>query len=706
MVDINTPSNRTWILGLVAGAISAAILAYAALGSAVAPITYSAGVGGQVISTSVSQNKLIGRGATSGTGVMQEITLGTNLTLSGTTLNATDTDTGITQLTGDVTAGPGSGSQAATIPNNTVTYAKMQDVSAASKLLGRGDSGSGDPQEINLGTGLSMSGTTLNGTSTSPGYTTTATASGTTTLTASSMPQQFFTGTLGQTVIMPVTSTLTLGQQFVIVAASGTGTITIQSSGGNTINAIAGGMKATLTCILTSGTTAASWNMQIDGAQFYTGTNGGAGSTLVLDTSPTITSPSLVGPFLNTPANGILTNCTGLPLTTGVTGILPPTNGGTNNAFTGFTGPTTSIKTFTLPNASATILTDNAAVTVGQGGLGITSGTSGGIPYYSGTSTIASSAALTNHALVIGGGAGATPKTIAALTNGQMAIGSTGADPVPATITAGTGITVTNGAGTITIASSTVLPRNYIDGLTLSYASTTTFTTAIGTCEDSTHAGTMTLGSAMTKSTSAWAAGSGNGGLDTGAIANNTWYHVYAITTSSASSTAEIVYSTGTSGPTSFPATYTLYRRLGSVKTNGSAQFVKWVQLGDEFLWDVPVEDISSTNPGTSGVLRTLSIPLGVKTRPAMTCTWFPQTTVATIYTFMSSPDQTDTAASSTVYTFYDAVVSGVPAVQQLSVTWVWSNTSSQVRSRHSASGASDVFKINTMGWIDPRGKE
>ena len=57
-------------------------------------------------------------------------------------------------------------------------------------------------------------------------------------------------------------------------------------------------------------------------------------------------------------------------LTADVSGILPGANGGTGNGFFAVTGPATSLKTFTFPNASATVLTTNAAVTSAQGGTG------------------------------------------------------------------------------------------------------------------------------------------------------------------------------------------------------------------------------------------------------------------------------------------------------------------------------------------------
>lgn len=74
----------------------------------------------------------------------------------------------ITQLTGDVTAGPGSGSQASTIANNAVTtakinndavtYAKIQNVSATDRLLGRDTAAAGDIEEISVSSGIEFTG--------------------------------------------------------------------------------------------------------------------------------------------------------------------------------------------------------------------------------------------------------------------------------------------------------------------------------------------------------------------------------------------------------------------------------------------------------------------------------------------------------------------------------------------------------------------
>ena len=97
------------------------------------------------------------------------------------------------------------------------------------------------------------------------GYTTTVTAAGTTTLTSASNNQQFFTGSTTQTIVLPVTSTLALGLSYLIVNNS-TGVVTVQSSGANTITLVPAGATVRCTCILITGTTAASWSFAFEGS--------------------------------------------------------------------------------------------------------------------------------------------------------------------------------------------------------------------------------------------------------------------------------------------------------------------------------------------------------------------------------------------------------------------------------------------------------
>jgi hypothetical protein len=112
----------------------------------------------------------------------------------------------------------------------------------------------------------SVNGDTFNGNIFVPnviqGFRTTATAAGTTVLTANDAQQQFFTGATTQTVTLPVVTTLVNGFSY-YVDNNSTGIVTVQTSGANTLLALPGGTAATFTVVNTAGGTGtASWNVE------------------------------------------------------------------------------------------------------------------------------------------------------------------------------------------------------------------------------------------------------------------------------------------------------------------------------------------------------------------------------------------------------------------------------------------------------------
>jgi hypothetical protein len=179
-----------------------------------------------------------------------------------------------------------------------------------------------------------------------------------------------------------------------------------------------------------------------------------ASSTTTTLAGLTLTAPTLTAPALGTPASGVMTNVTGLPLTTGVTGLLPVANGGTGTATPSIVAGTNVTISGTWPNqtinststastafSALTTSTNSAAtMTVGTGATLTISGTGvNNANQINGAATPTSACAIASN-----GSSQLTALTCTGTGNNVLATSPTLVTPVLGTPTS---VTLTNATG-------------------------------------------------------------------------------------------------------------------------------------------------------------------------------------------------------------------------------------------------------------------
>lgn len=202
----------------------------------------------------------------------------------------------------------------------------------------------------------------------------------------------------------------------------------------------------------------------------------------------------------------------------------------------------------------------------------------------------------------------------------------------------------------------------------------------------------ITLASALTKRLDAvWAVGTGNGGLDTGSIANGT-YHIWLIQRSD-TGVVDALFSASATSPT-MPTSYDRKRRIGSI-IRASAAILPFTQIGNRYLLATPVTIRSSTG-GSGNILLTCTAPVGIRTRPILS------STIGMSAASAGGNQIGDGDLASPNIAFQSANGSQFDTTI---VECVYTNTSAQVR--FLASASSGTFSSNTMislGWWDDRG--
>jgi hypothetical protein len=301
-------------------------------------------------------------------------------------------------------------------------------------------------------------------------------------------------------------------------------------------------------------------------------------------------------------------------------------------------------------------------------------------------------------------------------TRGDLVIGdsSGNADRLAIGTTAGT-VLMTD--GTDPAYTELPLPAGWLVGFEMENrgaATTTDINIFAGQSRSTGDVGNIKSSATMTKEIdNPWAAGTQAGGFPTGiTIANGTWYHVFVIATpagvmdagfDSSPTAANLLHGDDAGGEG-----YTLYRRIGSVKTlAGASTIEQFKQHGDWFSWSAGPPLLNyNDRPTTGSALVTLSVPPNVFTVAKINV--FMNMAVETVSVYLHPTDVTigTVLAPGTtepiLFNVYcnSASVHGDDA-QQMEII---ADEASQVRIEASATPTNEV-RISTGGWTDQRGK-
>ena len=225
----------------------------------------------------------------------------------------------------------------------------------------------------------------------------------------------------------------------------------------------------------------------------------------------------------------------------------------------------------------------------------------------------------------------------------------------------------------------------------------TTISVSSGQAADSGSAALMPLAATMSKTTSAWAVGSANGGLDTGAIANSTKYYLWLIQRLD-TSVVDVLISLSPTTPT-MPTSYTLKRLIGFGVTNGSAQWTSFIAYetaggGVKYIWPTPFYDI---NTNTLTTARQTYVPTGTPAVRGVEMEWYGDMTNGgtSCNVWVGSPDQTDAVPSQTTTGLsFATTAAGAEVVGKFTTQ---GDATAQVAARSTA--ASTVLRCQLVGF-------